>query len=78
MRVRDALWERGITASPVTRFITKSDVGNRIPEGFDLEDLGREAATSWEWRVAERSPDGGDGHDATTHGTGQMFTGRAR
>jgi len=62
VRIRDALWDRGITASPVTRFITKSDVGDRVPMGFDLEDLGLEIATSWEWRVAERSPDGGDGH----------------
>lgn len=62
VRIRDALWDQGITASPVTRFITKSDVGDRVPVGFDLEDLGREIATSWEWRVAERSPDGGDGH----------------
>ena len=62
VRVIDALRDRGIAASPVTRFITKSDVGDRVPEGFDLEDLGREAASSWAWRVAERSPDRGDGH----------------
>lgn len=62
VRIQDALWDRGLTASSVMRFITKSDVGDRVPVGFDLEDLGREIATSWEWRVAERSPDGGDGH----------------
>ncbi|WP_419161481.1 hypothetical protein [Candidatus Palauibacter sp.] len=61
VRVLDALRELGITASPVTRFITKADVGDRIPEGFDLEDMGREAASSWAWRVAERSPKRRDG-----------------
>ena len=62
VRIQDALWDRGLTASPVMRFITKSDVGDRVPVGFDLEDLGLEIATSWEWRVAERPPDSDDGH----------------
>ena len=65
VRIQDALWDRGLTASPVMRFITKSDVGDRVPVGFDLEDLGLEIATSWEWRVAERSPERRRGHHAT-------------
>ena len=76
VRVIDALRERGIAASPVTRFITKSDVGNRVPEGFDPEDLGREVASSWAWRVAEPSPDGGSDHDATSLGTQGELTRR--
>ena len=55
VRIQDALWDRGLTASSVMRFITKSDVGDRVPVGFDLEDLGREIATSWEWVVPTRS-----------------------
>ena len=45
----------------VTCFITKADVGDRIPEGFDLDDMGREVASSWAWRAAERSPKRRDG-----------------
>ncbi len=78
VRVIDALRERGIAASPVTRFITKSDVGDRVPEGFDLEDLGREAASSWAWRVSERSPDCGSGHAGPSHGMRGGLTRRVR
>ncbi|MCY3599560.1 MAG: hypothetical protein OXJ54_02685 [Gemmatimonadetes bacterium] len=33
-RVVDTLREMGIAASPVTRFITKDDAGDWVPEGF--------------------------------------------
>ena len=61
VRVRDVLQEMGIPAAPITRFITKSDVGDLVPEGFRLADIGREIATSWAWRPAERSAEAGVG-----------------